>query len=500
MLYRRTLKSGFTAVAAGLVVITYAVGVNDSAAMAGDKPGGAGEGEIIVFVQPGVSEVARSFEREHLPAIRRLARSAGLSVTVVDAGRGVPAPVTTTPSLIYQDHRGRSSYQGRYTTLDRMETFLRTAQLASQEREPLRRENVPVWTRGRAQVAAPIKVAPVTGQVPEHHDPAGFASSAREAVLAGLRHFHLQDVVDLQRSDRSYYMDFNPWLSPDGTLHLSVELYSQFHCKKPVFTHGGKPFVGPWVRREALFAEAARALEDAIIRHMAAAGSGDAFDPVASRIPVVSFEALGLALPPAPPGPPAPEAGVPRTRHWITDARKSGARATLVFHFPSPLSGYSGEVRRVRGKLDLASPRSLKGASASFEVDVTSVTMGEPDLDDALQGGTFLGSQQFPQSTFITKSITADRQRLQHGQSSMATMDGIFTLKSVSIPLTVRASFEPAVSEDGAPRLNMKGTFRIPIGAFAIEGPDGPEPARSTLVFQFQFMLEPVSEPQHLPE
>ena len=53
----------------------------------------------------------------------------------------------------------------------------------------------------------------------------------------------MQQAVDLDRADRGFYMDFYPWLSKDGTLFLTVAVFSQFYCHAPVFQ---EKIIGPW--------------------------------------------------------------------------------------------------------------------------------------------------------------------------------------------------------------------------------------------------------------
>ena len=257
-------------------------------------------GEVIVFVQPGASAVDRTFQREHLPQIRAIAEELGAALRVVDARHGAPAEVSLTPLIVYQNHRGRSIYQGRYSTVDRIRNFLRTARVAPQSDTPLVRRAVPVMRAGRARIAAPLKIASVDGHRPDGFDRAEFETQARGAIATGFKKFRATDRVELRRSDRMFYMDFYPWLSQSGELYLSLRLYSQFHCKKPIFSTDDAPLRGPWSQREQLFAQAAARLEAAVLSLTGDPDVGDAFDPIPASRPVISWEQLGLALPPPP--------------------------------------------------------------------------------------------------------------------------------------------------------------------------------------------------------
>jgi hypothetical protein len=191
--------------------------------------------QLIVFVQPDVSPVAKSFQQHRLPQIRKLAQTLGVDLHVVDARKGSPSTVGITPLIVYQNHRGRSIYQGRTTTPERVRNFIRTSRFVPQGKEPNRRESIPVWQEGRARVWAPLKVAAVTGSPPKDYNNDIFVAKALENIKKGFKNFRIQKTVNLGRADRGFYMDFNPWLSSDGTLYLSLVLFSQFDCKAPVF-------------------------------------------------------------------------------------------------------------------------------------------------------------------------------------------------------------------------------------------------------------------------
>ena len=64
-------------------------------------------------------------------------------------------------------------------------------------------------------------------------------------------------------------------------------------------------------------------------------------------------------------------------------------------------------------------------------------------------------------------------------------------MKGVSIPLTVRAEFEPIVAAGGAPRLLLRAAFQIDIKDFNLVGPDGPVDVKNTLLFDVNLTLKP---------
>lgn len=446
-------------------------------------------GQLIVFVQPNSSSVDDVFRQRSLPKIRKLADAMGVSVHVVDARNGAPTEVALTPLIVYQNYRGRSVYQGRTTTPGRIRNFMRTSRFVPQGKERNRRENIPVWSRGRSRVWAPLKVAPVSGTRPADYDHDAFVAKALKSIAKGFKKFDIQKKVELDRADRGFYMDFNPWLSDDGTLFITVVVFSQYDCKAPVFS---KKIIGPWGKYQKLFRKASAAGEDAVVRITADPASGDSFDPVKKNTPRKSWQQIGLPLPPAPK---AKTAGMAVStvvpQEWIVTDSGPDDPPMIQFRFPAPLDNYAGEVKSGRGELFLSQNRMVGGAQGFVEIATRgNITMGDPRLDEAIQGSMMLYSKKFPAARFDIEKISGENQPITYGRLSPAFVAGKFTLKGKSIPLTSMTQIEPVMGEDGRPRLLVSGSFKIDLRTFNIEGADGPAPARYMLLFDLNLIFQ----------
>jgi hypothetical protein len=446
-------------------------------------------GQLIVFVQPNSSSVDDVFRQRSLPEIRKLADAMGVSVHVVDASKGSPAEVALTPLIVYQNYRGRSVYQGRTTTPGRIRNFIRTSRFVPQGKERNRRVNIPVWFQGRSRVWAPLKVAPVSGTRPRDYDHDAFVAKALSSIAKGFKRFDIQKTVALDRADRGFYMDFNPWLSDDGTLFITVVVFSQFDCITPVFS---KKIIGPWKKYQKLFRQASAAGEDAVVRIAADPASGDSFDPVKKNTPLKSWKQIGFALPPAPKAKTAgmtPSGAVPQ--EWIVTDSGPDDPPMIQFRFPAPLDNYAGEVKSGRGELFLPQNRMASGARGFVEISTRgNITMGDPRLDEAIQGSMMLYSKKFPAARFDIEKISGDNQPIAYGRLSPAIVAGNFTLKGKTIPLTSMTQIEPVMGADGRPRLLVSGSFKIDLRTFKIEGADGPAPARHMLLFDLNLILQ----------
>jgi polyisoprenoid-binding protein YceI len=284
----------------------------------------------------------------------------------------------------------------------------------------------------------------------------------------------------------------HPYLDGD-LLFLSCEIYSQFHCHTPIYSALDDPLIGIWDDRQGLFSDLGEQLEAEILRQMRSAPSRDAVAPVADSVPVVSWEALGLELPESRVASRA-AAEVPITppRQWVID--DAPETSSVLFRFAPPLDNYAGRAQLQSAAIDLG-PQGLDGTEAVFRVAVSTITMGEPLLDRELQTPKFLHADEHPVSSFTMKSIEADVPRLRFGEKTNAMMRGTFRMKGRSIPIGVRAALEPVIDASGRPRLLMTADWSIRIGdPFGLEGPDGPLPARDTVLFSCHITLRPHTE------
>ena len=220
---------------------------------------------------------------------------------------------------------------------------------------------------------------------------------------------------------------------------------------------------------------------------------GDSYEPVARDVPVKSWSALGLALPPTTPSEvraaAAPSIALPR--RLVVGAAQADDPPRLQFRFASPLDTYNGEVRVLNGTITLGEKSRLRGASGTLEAETASVTMGNKTLDAELRN-TMLRSDAFPVARFVIDPVETADAALAPGAPTPFTATGHLDMLGVSVPLSVNAQAEPALAEDGSPWLYVRARFVVRIGAaFGLKGPDGPSPANDTLEFSVRLALKP---------
>lgn len=445
---------------------------------------------LAVFVQEDASDLARRFQWSTLPELEALAREEGLELRVIEASQGAPEEVKITPLVVYASHRGPATFQGRYLNQDRLLNFLKTFRRVSQGRDPVEHRDLFVWRHGRATIAAPIKMTPLSGSAPQPvTDVPGVSlvAEARAALALGMAPFEKVEQVALGRSDRSFYVDFYPHRSADDQLFVTVAVFSQFHCKKPVFTNQSAPVQGAWSDRREVWQQAGQLAVAEIERVLADSSVGDGFDTVDTSVPVVSWQELGLAAEDFPRAIGGAESGQGAELGplWAMAAPATGDDSRILFRFAPPLDHYSGQVEQSTGLLEFTNSEFSAGVGA-IVVDASTVTMGHPDLDDAIRDSDMLHVAQFPEAFYRIDSFQCEP--LRYGSLSRAQLSGVFEMKGVTQELQVQAQIEPVVDEQGAPQLILSGAFQIRLlELYGIEGPDGPEVPRDTLLFDFWF-------------
>ena len=381
-------------------------------------------GEAIAFVRATGTPVDATFRKEQLPALVAAARKLGVPLRVVEVGdeQGASAAVAITPLLVYQNHRGRSIFQGRTTRSYRFLNFLRTARYVPQGPEPLRREEVLVRRAGRSTVAVKLKVTRLAGTQPPGFDPQVFQRHAQVGIQAGFARLSHEHHVDLGRADRTYYADFYPYRDAGGQLHVSVALYSQFNCDIPVFQPLDSPSSGDFDAVGKVFHRAAARLQEAVLASIESPTDGDGFDAMPASVPAVEWHDIGLTLPERPADAADRNVTVELVSAWELPPPADGDPPRLQFEFLPPLDYYSGEVTDVRCTLELDAELTLRSLRAEVIANATTVTMGEEMLDDSLQAPDTLHTARHPEARFVVECAEADPGRLAFGATVTVTV------------------------------------------------------------------------------
>jgi polyisoprenoid-binding protein YceI len=283
-------------------------------------------------------------------------------------------------------------------------------------------------------------------------------------------------------------MDFYPWVSKEGQLYLSASLFSQFHCKVPIWTTGKSPFVGGWKDQEILFKQATARMEEEINKQKINSNLGDDFDSVPNETKIVSWEDLGLKV--------EEKKKVANAinnnqipNDWSIDS-KLGHKGTVLFRLAPPNENYSGFAKTINGNMNLNSSVNEKKLSGSFKVKMDSVTMGDIELDSAILGKEMINALSFPVASFdFAYTAKPEDFNLQFGSESIFDVTGKFTFKDKTIPLKVEFSLEPIVKKNKT-ILFLNAKFRIDLKVFGLTG--APDESAEKDILEFFIHLEMV--------
>lgn len=445
----------------------------------------ADEGEfkskLIIFVNSEKTVAASHFEQKALPEIKKLVEEKKIPIEIIDTSHGLPSEITTVPTIAFISPTGRSIYQGRYLTFDRIGNFIETSQNIPQTEVVNTFKNLPVINSGRAIIGVPIKICDVTGTKPNNYDKKAFIDQAFKVVMKEMHGYELKTEIHSNRTDKFFYFDFYPWVSDNGQLFLSAAIFSQNHCKNPIWTTEKSPFVGGWGDRNILFQQATARMEEEIKKNFSNSLIGDAFDIVPKTVKTITWEDLGVKNHDKKKSNEAITKAEIATE-WEIDSVKNH-HALVQFRLAPPNENYSGFAKKINGELKFANSGAEKKLQGNFSVSMDSVTMGEADLDAALFAKDMLNVKGFPRAKFeFDTPIDSENFSIYFGKESILDVNGKFTFKDKTIPLKVELVFEPIV-KNGVTQLVGKANFRFDLKEFGLTGAPGDTPEKDIIEF-----------------
>ncbi|NRA63570.1 MAG: YceI family protein [Pseudobacteriovorax sp.] len=419
--------------------------------------GQVSEPTLLVFLD-SQSELDRQFKESLLPQIEEASAKAKTKLVVQDVAGGIPKSVRYTPSVIYQNHLGRSQYLGDLSNLDNLRLFLLTAKRIPQKAVESAYSGFALGV-GRSLTLGHTKITEIEGSKPAGYSYDAFVNEAEGYLANGLRQFENFENITKLRGDREFYFDFYPFLSEDNKLFVTVAVFSQFDCKTPIYISSDmdKPS-GTWETRQAVFAEAAAIAESVVLNEINSSYTLG-FTPVPIDIGDLCFEGLGLDLPPAPAQPDIPLGPLPESWQLVSDTNLGGIQFTLPPDFPAR----SGSASGVSGTLTFAKGKLTDTMNMEVAVETSKVTLGDEGLDAYVHSADVLNIQMFPDSKFQLTSLIQDIGEVEYGVPYPITVDGTFTMIGISTPVTAKGQMIATADETGAPLLIMNLDFAIDV-------------------------------------
>lgn len=117
-------------------------------------------------------------------------------------------------------------------------------------------------------------------------------------------------------------------------------------------------------------------------------------------------------------------------------------RNLVQFTSQATMESFTGRTSKIQGQFDVNLDSLLGAVSGRFEVDATSLDTGIKMRNTDMKT-KFLETAKFPKASFtVTRIISADKGRLQAGESAQIVAEGELTVhgtaKLYQIPMTLR--------------------------------------------------------------
>lgn len=96
-------------------------------------------------------------------------------------------------------------------------------------------------------------------------------------------------------------------------------------------------------------------------------------------------------------------------------------------------STFVGRFNKVDASLEF-DPDNIAAAKLSAIIDITSIDVNNPDLEETLMGNNWFAAKQYPQAFFTTRSVTPV-------DNNSALFTGDLTLRGITAPVELRVIF-----------------------------------------------------------
>lgn len=446
----------------------------------------AGQEQLIVFTQKTNSEVNAVFMEEMLPQIKELASEEGISFIFSEIDEIAPKDVSYTPFIAFRNAGGTSYFSGRWNQMTKIKNFIRSSRVLHQGKEPNYKENILTWQKGRMDMIAPLKITELQGKLPKNYDTDAFMKEAKAAVEAGTPNFNFKNKVNATLSTRSFYWAMYPYRDKKGRYSITGEIYSQYNCVDPIYTHFENPVVHK--KLDKAFQEMAAILEEQVMYQLDNPKNGDGFGIVKTEIKSIPWNQFGKMDEQGDDDVRQDESLFETKKEWKVVGAFADNIPMIYFSFMQPLDGYTGEVKELNGTLTLENDNNLQNATGDFNIPVTAITMGDDGLDEAIHT-SILDGGTYPNASFTFEKIAMSHE-LSFSNEQKISIRGSMNLKGKSSPIKTVGTIKPYV-RNGNSYLHANLSFNVDKSIFGVEkGPDGPDDIKENMVFYMNFLLQ----------
>ena len=450
------------------------------------------EEELLIFIN---KKSDSEFTQSNISLLEKDMKSNNIPTRLIDISEnGAPVEVAYTPYVLYRNHLGNKLFKGRYTSHKRILNFIRTTRRLPQAAIDYEEKNVIVWKQERANLLFKLKITDPSGTKSAAFDKKKFNKEVLKGLLKGFSGTKYSKNQKVGNTDDIFYCNFYPYISEEGRLFVSTEIYSHYDCIHPVYKKFKLPFSSLSVS-EAFdsaatntFAEIRRQIKDSEI--------GDAINYATKEIKLIEWKDLNLKMMEAPAesrNSSFKELDFPE--EWSLSGAVDESTPVLAFNFPPPLRQYGGELKKVRGTVSLKDNNSLKDASGKFVVEVSSLDMGEASLNSSVKS-SMLFVDRHPTAELEFLKLNSKDLMLKLGKMTQVDIEVRLTMLNKSDTIIARSQFEPFLDENGQLLLHVFTQFSTNdlLGKFGVSGPDGPAESNNRIEFTANFLMNASEE------
>ncbi len=445
--------------------------------------------ELVVFI--GDDHGSLDFQKNVLPEIKKMTAQDKISLKVID---DLPSDVKFTPSLYFQNYKGRSLYLGRYNNLKKIKKFITTTKIIPQTSQIATIENTHVLSKLNYNLFVRLKITDFSGVIEQGFDQSKFKKRIQQILTQKFNLIKFKSLIEQKTGDRTFYFDIYPWKSKNGDMALSLAIYSQFDCHNPVFSTKTS-LNGKIESLDTLVSSAAQLLETELLNILSSSPQGDALN-IIKEISHKKWSEIGLSLPKKPEGiKDIDPSKLKVVQKWKYSKKVNDSKTPAVFfNFPAPLDHYQGQILDSDAHLVLNDRNEFVNVTGLGVVDTTSLDMGDDSLNDTARSS--ISALEFKKASLeIIKLnfIDSINKGLVPGQIFPIIGQGRFKMKNLSSDVVLKGEAGVILNAQSQLRLFISLKYRVNIKSpFGISGPDSSVEANNLMDYQVLMEMEPV--------
>lgn len=436
--------------------------------------------KLLIFISDTTHSYAdREFVKSYLPSLREYAMTDEVEVVIRPAAQGVLPSTTCTPAIYFYTGRELKYYNGRYKELNRIQNFIRSSRSIPLSEATDTISHCYTLRDGKMHYTMPIKVSPVTGKGKNLGMVRGSLDRLFQKDFSGASY---QSQATHPYFGRKYYFDFHPYVN-GKYVYISVEVYSEFHCKEPIYS-SPSPLVAKADEVVNLVLSAKRAALHAMFQNIDHGQYGDAHQVIPTDHPSLSLESLDIQVGSTQNTNQAPFPDQ-LPDHWVFE--KALNPKTPIIQFGIPNTIYIGEINELSADLRLS---TMQGFATALQ---RTLFMGDQGLEESVRERIL--TDQFPSSTLrLNQVIKEPNTPINRYQTYEYLLQGELSFVGKTIDEEVLLRLTPFVDQDNVLKLYCNAEFKLLLQRqFGIESGVGDGVEEDTVEFYLNFVMKSVN-------